>query len=156
FLGRVVTRIVLTLTQEFQAAQLQRAEEEAERARRGITRLQALQRINNATNSSLDLDQTLVTAAQARAEEMGAGLCAIFLFDDVTRELVLRATNGPSPRGGQHFTLALGEGYTGWVAEHGHPLIVQDAASDPRFTREACAYPVPYSGLLSVPIIFFT
>ena len=156
FLGRLVTRIVLTLTQEFQAAQLRRAEEETERARRGITRLQALQRINNATNSTLDLDQTLVTAAQAVVEEMDADLCAIFLFDDVTRELVLRATNGPSPRGGQHFTLALGEGYTGWVAEHGHPLIVQDAASDPRFTREASAYPVPYAGLLSVPIIFFT
>jgi two-component sensor histidine kinase len=155
-LSRLVTAIVLTLTREYQDARLRQAEEAAERAHRGITRLQALQRINAATNSTLDLDQTLTTAAQAVADEMSADLCVIFLFDDITRELVLRATSGPYPRSGRHFALPMGQGYSGWVAEHGHPLIINDAVEDGRFSVEATAYAAPYRGLLSVPIIFFT
>jgi two-component system, sensor histidine kinase PdtaS len=155
-LGRLATRIVTTLAREYQAAKLRQADEEAERAHRGMTRLQALQRINAATNSTLDLDQTLATAAEAVAEEMHADLCVIFLFDEVSRELELRATNGPYPRHSRHYTLQLGRGYTGWVAEHGHPLIVADAMADGRFVLEAGAYEMPFSGLLSVPIIFFT
>ena len=117
--------------------------------------MEALQRINAAANSILELDQTLQTAAKVLADEMGADLCVIFLFDDITRELQLRATSGPGPSSG-HFSLQLGQGYTGWVAEHGHPLIVRDAFEDARFTYEAVAYGEPYRGLLAVPIIFFT
>lgn len=155
-LGSLVTRIVVTITREFQSVENRYISEKGERARRGMTRLQALQRINAAANSTLDIDQTLVTTAQAVAEEMKADLCVIFLFDEITRELQLRATSGPYPRNGRHFTLELGRGYTGWVAEHGHPLLTSDASADPRFAQEAGAYATPYRGLLSVPIIFFT
>ncbi|HEX6122851.1 MAG TPA: GAF domain-containing protein, partial [Ktedonobacterales bacterium] len=155
-LGRIVSQVMVTLVRAAQTVTAAQAHEEEERARRGLTRLQALQRINAAANSTLDLDQTLATTAQAVAQEMGADVCAIFLFDEVTRELQLRATNGRFPHNGRHYTLALGEGHTGWVAEHGHPLLVADALSDPRFAEEACAYPTPYRGVLAVPIIFFT
>ncbi|HLZ22159.1 MAG TPA: GAF domain-containing protein [Ktedonobacterales bacterium] len=155
-LGALVAEVVVVLAREYQIARQRQVEEETERARRGASRLQALQRINAAANSTLDLDQTLATAAEAVAEEMGVDLCAIYLFDDISRDLDLRATNGPYPRGGQHYTLALGQGYTGWVAEHGHPLLSTDAAADNRFSMEANLYGEPYRGLLSVPIIFFT
>ena len=155
-LGSIGSEIAVVLSREFSLVQQRKEREETERARHGATRLQALQRINSAANSTLDLDQTLSTAAQSVAEEMGVDLCSIFLFDDVTRDLELRATNGPYPRAGQHYTLSLSRGYTGWVAEHGHPLIVRDATSDDRFSVEANAYDEPFRGLLSVPIIFFT
>lgn len=130
--------------------------EEHERARRGMTRLSALQRINAAANSSLDLDQTLQLTARAVAEEMQADLCSLFLYDEASRELRLRATNGPRPHGGGNFSLRMGEGYSGWVADKGHPLIVADACADDRFSYEAKAYDPEYHGLLSLPIIFFT
>ncbi|MGZ3678587.1 MAG: GAF domain-containing protein [Ktedonobacterales bacterium] len=155
-LGSLVTFITVTITREFQSVENRYVSEKGELARRSVTRLQALQRINAAANSTLDIDQTLVTTAQAVAEEMKADLCVIFLFDEITRELQLRATSGPYPRNGRHFTLELGRGYTGWVAEHGHPLLTSDASADPRFAQEAGAYATPYRGLLSVPIIFFT
>ena len=155
-LGSIVSEVAVVLAREFQLVHLRREREDAERARRGATRLQALQRINSAANSTLDLDQTLSTAAQAVADEMGVDLCSIFLFEDVSHDLQLHATNGPYPRGGQHYTLPLSQGYTGWVAEHGHPLIVRDATADDRFSAEANVYDQPYCGLLSVPIIFFT
>ncbi len=155
FLGELSSQVIVTLTLAFQAAQAVVIDREKRRARRGISRLQALQRINAAANSTLDLDQTLATAAQAVSDEMGADLCSVFLFDNLTRELTLRATNGPLPRAGRHYTLPLGMGYSGWVAENGRPLLVADASEDRRFAAEAGAYPDTYRGLLAVPIIFF-
>lgn len=155
-LGLLVTQVSVAIAREYQAVKTGQVIREGERARRGATRLQALQRINSAANSTLDIAQTLSTTAQAVAEEMGADLCVIFLFDEVTRELQLHATSGPYPRNGRHYILNLGQGYSGWVAEHGHPLIVTDATVDERFSQEANAYQTPYRGLLSVPIIFFT
>lgn len=150
----VTSRAVVAITQGWQAVRSQQSDSAAEHARRGMTRMQALQRINAAANSTLDLDQTLATTAHAVAEEMGADLCSIYLFDEVTRELALRATNGP--RNSSLLTLALGVGYTGYVAEHGRPLLLRNALDDSRFAEEASAYEAPYAGLLSVPIIFFT
>ena len=155
FLGDLSGQVIVTLTLAFQRAQQQAVAREEERARRGVTRLQALQRINAAANSTLDLDQTLATAARAVCDEMGADLCSIFLFDDLTRELSLRATNGPLPRAGRHYTLPLREGYSGWVADNGRPLLLTDATEDERFAPEATAYPETYRGLLAAPIIFF-
>jgi two-component sensor histidine kinase/putative methionine-R-sulfoxide reductase with GAF domain len=152
----LIGEVDAALVRGFQNAADRTAGAEAERARRGVTRLQALRRINAAANSTLDLRETLNTAVRAVAEELGTDLCSIFLFDDIARELQLRATNGPWPRGGAHFTLRLGEGYSGAVAEHGHPLVVRDATADLHFARESTAYPVTYHGLLSMPIIFFT
>lgn len=153
-LNEISTQADVAITRGWQSAQSERSIHETERARRGVTRMHALQRINAAANSTLDLDQTLVTTAHAVADEMRADLCSIYLFDEVTRELAQRATNGP--RNPSHLTIALGTGYTGYVAEHGHPLLVRDALSDSRFAEEASGYEVPYAGLLSVPIIFFT
>jgi two-component system, sensor histidine kinase PdtaS len=155
FLGALIADVMVTLTRAFQEVKSRQAAEVAEHARRGATRMEALQRINAAANSILELDQTLHTAAKAVADEMDVDLCVIFLFDDITRELQLRATSGPNPSNG-HFSLQLGQGYTGWVAEQGHPLIVRDAFEDARFSYEAVAYGEPYRGLLAVPIIFFT
>jgi two-component sensor histidine kinase len=156
WLGSLVSQLAVVIAREYGMVKSRAAEAEATRAERGQKRLLALQRINSAANSTLDLDQTLATAARAVADEMEVDLCAIFLFDDVTRELQLRATNGPMPRAGRHFSMPMGYGYTGWVAEHGHPLLVTDAAADTRFAGEAGAYGEQYHGVLSVPIIFFT
>lgn len=118
-------------------------------------RLQALQRINSISNSTMDLDQTLEITAGKVAEEIGADYCSIFNYDELQRTLTLAATNGPRPLGGMHYMLHLGEGYSGWVADKGRPLLVRDALTDPNFAAEAHACGPEYRGLLAVPIIFF-
>lgn len=118
-------------------------------------RLLALQRVNGVSNSAIDLDQTLEITAQVIAEELGVELCAVFFYDDLQRMLTLRATNGPWPLGGMHYTLRLGEGYSGWVADKGRPLLVHDALADANFSTEALAYGTQYRGLMALPIIFF-
>ena len=118
-------------------------------------RLQALKRINSISNSTMDQNQTLEITTEKVAEELRADYCSIFYYDELQRTLTLRATNGPRPMGGMHYMLHLGEGYSGWVADKGTPLLVQDALSDANFAIEARACGQEYRGLLSVPIIFF-
>ena len=119
-------------------------------------RLRALQQINAAVNSALDLDQTLRVTAQAVAGALGADLCTIFLFDEFTQELELRATSDPSPYHVHPYRVTLGQGYTGSVAEHGRPLRETDLATSPeRYGAEAARYDTPPRGLVSMPIIYF-
>jgi two-component system, sensor histidine kinase PdtaS len=118
-------------------------------------RLRALQRITGMSNSTVDLDQTLDGVARLVAEELKVELCSIFVYDEVQRLLSLQATNGPRPMGDLHFTLRLGEGYSGWVADKGSPLLVYDALADPNLATEAQAYKGGYRGLLAVPVIYF-
>jgi two-component sensor histidine kinase len=118
-------------------------------------RFLSLQRINGVSNSTMDLDQTLEIITKVVAEELHTELCTIFFYDELQRMLTLRATNGPRPLGGMHFTLRLGEGYSGWVAEKGRPLLVRDALTDPHFSTEVRTYSSEYHGLIAIPIIFF-
>ncbi|HET9112138.1 MAG TPA: GAF domain-containing protein [Ktedonobacterales bacterium] len=122
----------------------------------GFPRLRALQQVNAAVNSALDLDQTLRVTAQAVANALGADLCTIFLFDEFTQELELRATSDLSPYTTPHYRVALGQGYTGAVAEQGRPLRETDLADHPdRYASETNRYETPPHGLISMPIIFF-
>jgi two-component system, sensor histidine kinase PdtaS len=155
-LAAVMREVDLALVRGYQSVATRRLMETATWAQQGLARVQALRRINAAANSTLDLSETLQTTVRAVAEVLRADLCSIFVYDETTRELQLRATNGPRPRGGAHFALRMGEGYTGWVADHGHPLSVRDASTDPQFVFETGAYTTPYRGLVSMPIIFFT
>ncbi len=118
-------------------------------------RLQVLQRINSISNSTIDLDQALESITRQVADELHAELCSVFFYDEMQRVLTLRATNEPRPMGGMHYVLRLGEGYSGWVAEKGSPVLARDALSNAAFATEARAYGQEYSGLMSLPIIFF-
>ncbi len=146
---------VIALTRGYQAVTEQYRQESDRTTQQLEHRLQALQHVNGVSNSAMDLDQTLEITAQVIAEELHTDLCSIFFYDDLQRVLTLRATNGPRPLGGIHFTLRLGEGYSGWVADKGRPLIIHDALTDANFASEARAYHTDFRGLLAVPIIFF-
>jgi two-component sensor histidine kinase/putative methionine-R-sulfoxide reductase with GAF domain len=143
------------LTRGYQAAIDQASLEYQQMKQHLKHRLRALQRINSISNSMMDVDQTLEITASKVAEELGADYCSIFYYDELQRTLTLRATNGPRPLGGMHYVLHLDEGYSGWVANKGRPLLVQDALTDANFAIEARASGQEYRGLLSVPIIFF-
>lgn len=146
---------VLALTRGYQGVVDQVAIERLTMTQQIEQRFMALQRINGVSNSTMDLNQTLETIAQIVTEELHVQLCSIFFYDELQRMLTLRATNGPRPLGGMHFTLRLGEGYSGWVADKGRPLLVNDALTDPHFSTEVRTYSTDYHGLMSVPIIYF-
>ena len=154
-LHQIQSLCMLALTRGYQSVMDQFVSEREQLQRHLEDRLHAIQRINSVSNSTTDLDQTLEVIAQIVAEELQADLCSIFFYDELQRILTLHATNGPRPLGSLHFLLRLGEGYSGRVAETGHPLLVRDAIADPHFASEARAYGPEYRGLIVLPIIFF-
>jgi GAF domain-containing protein/two-component sensor histidine kinase len=119
-----------------------------------VAELAALQKINAAVNSSLDLSYVLSQTVDVVAEVMRADVTTIFLYEDSGR-LVLRATRGLNPAAVGHTSLALGEGIAGWTAEYGRPVALADAWRDRRFAYLPALMEEPYHGYLSVPIILF-
>jgi len=78
--------------------------------------------------------------------------CFIFVLED--DELVLRASKNPHPDEIGHVSLGLGEGITGWVAEHHQPVaIARNAFQDPRFQFFNELPEDKYESFLSVPLL---
>jgi uroporphyrinogen-III synthase len=69
-------------------------------------------------------------------------------------ELVLRASKNPHPDVVDRLKLHVGEGITGWVAEHSEPVAVsQNASQDPRFRIFHELPEDTYQAFLSVPLM---
>jgi uroporphyrinogen-III synthase len=69
-------------------------------------------------------------------------------------ELVLRASKNPHPEVVDRLKLRVGQGITGWVAEHGEPVSVSGKAqADPRFRFFHELPEDTYEAFLSVPLM---
>jgi uroporphyrinogen-III synthase len=78
--------------------------------------------------------------------------CFIYILED--DELVLRASKNPHPEAVDRLKLRVGQGITGWVAEHLEPVaLAQDAFQDPRFNVFSELPEDRYEAFLSVPIL---
>src|SRR6202023_67208 len=78
--------------------------------------------------------------------------CLIYVLDN--DELVLRASKNPHPDVVDRLKLHVGEGITGWVAEHSEPVAVsQNASQDPRFRIFHELPEDTYQAFLSVPLM---
>jgi signal transduction protein with GAF and PtsI domain len=78
--------------------------------------------------------------------------CFIYVLEEDT--LVLRASKTPHPDVVDRLKLRLGEGITGWVAEHRKPVAVASHAfEDPRFQMFNELPEDRYEAFLSVPVL---
>jgi two-component system, sensor histidine kinase PdtaS len=108
-----------------------------------------------AVNSTLDLEEVLGLVAQKVADALGTEACFVYLYDDRSDELVLRATHGTRveemtrrPR------MRVGEGITGTAAAERAPVMIPSQAHlDPRFKQFANLPEDEYQSILAVPIL---
>ncbi|HZQ93905.1 MAG TPA: GAF and ANTAR domain-containing protein [Candidatus Sulfotelmatobacter sp.] len=78
--------------------------------------------------------------------------CLIYVLED--DELVLRSSKNPHPEVVDGLRLRVGQGITGWVAEHREPVaIAEKAAQDPRFQFFHELPEDSYEAFLSVPLM---
>ena len=78
--------------------------------------------------------------------------CFVYVLED--EALVLRASKQPRPQAVDRLKLRVGQGITGWVAEHRQPVAVSEHASrDPRFQLFNDLPEDSYEAFLSVPVI---
>jgi two-component sensor histidine kinase/putative methionine-R-sulfoxide reductase with GAF domain len=108
-----------------------------------------------AVNSTLDLEEVLELVARKVADVLDADACFVYLYDDRSDELVLRATHGTSveemtkrPR------MRPGEGITGTAAAELAPIMIPAQAHlDPRFKLFSNLPEDQYESILAVPIV---
>jgi len=78
--------------------------------------------------------------------------CFIYVLED--KRLMLRASKNPHPDVIDHLGLSIGQGITGWVAEHQKPVSIDAGAlRDPRFQFFKDLPEDSFEAFLSVPIL---
>ena len=85
-------------------------------------------------------------------EEIGPD--SIFVYVHEGDELVLKASKNPHPEALDAVKMRMGEGITGWVAEHRKPVAVaRNANKDPRFLAFTELPEDQFEAFLSVPLV---
>jgi two-component sensor histidine kinase/putative methionine-R-sulfoxide reductase with GAF domain len=108
-----------------------------------------------AVNSTLDLEEVLSLVASKVADALAADACFVYLYDEHSDELVLRATHGTRveemtgrPR------MRPGEGITGSAAAARAPVMIPAQAHlDERFKAFPTLPEDEYESILAVPIL---
>lgn len=117
--------------------------------------LKILRSIVDITCSDLDLagildEIVVIVNTMARADSI-----FVYLFDQGHKNLVLKASKTPHKKILGKINLAVGEGITGWVAQHNKPVAIgKNAYQDPRFKGFDVLPEDRYEAFLSVPIIY--
>jgi two-component sensor histidine kinase/putative methionine-R-sulfoxide reductase with GAF domain len=117
--------------------------------------LQLLTETIAAVNSTLDLEEVLELVARKVSDALAADACFVYLYDERSDELVLRATHGTRveemtrrPR------MRPGEGITGAAAAQRAPIALSAGANlDPRFKAFPNLPEDEYESILAVPIL---
>jgi uroporphyrinogen-III synthase len=80
--------------------------------------------------------------------------CLLSVLDLDSGELLLRASQVPHAADLGQLSLSVGEGISGWVAEHGESVaLTSQAPDDPRFKRFGHIIEDTYEAFLSVPLM---
>jgi len=96
-------------------------------------RERAFVEIGTELSASPDIPMLLSRVIRVAAEVLRFEDCSIFLLDKDRHTLVLAASSGPLKDAVGDASYRLGEGLTGWIAEHGQPIRTTDPRSDPRW-----------------------
>ena len=117
--------------------------------------LALLTRTTEVVNSSLDLQEVMEAIAHEVAAALETDSAYVYLYDERTDELVLRATHGTSVKDATTSPrLHRGEGITGAAAADRAPvMIAADAHLDPRFKAFPNLPEDDYASILAVPIL---
>src|ERR1700677_4232219 len=113
-----------------------------------------LHRISSIVSSELSLDEMLGEIVGLTAQVTECDACLVYLLDRDTGEIVLRASQVPHAADLGNLRIKMGEGVTGWVAEHKSVVaLASNAAADHRFKRFQALVEDTYDAFLAVPLI---
>jgi len=111
-------------------------------------------RVSNIVSSNLSLEEMLGEILGLTVQVTECDACLVYLIDHEANEMVLRASQVPHAADLGELRIKMGEGVTGWVAEHRSVVALPaHASSDPRFKRFQALVEDTYQAFLSVPIV---
>jgi signal transduction protein with GAF and PtsI domain len=113
-----------------------------------------LHRISSIVSSELSLDEMLGEIVGLTVQVTECDACLVYLLERETDEIVLRASQVPHAVDFGNIRMKMGEGVTGWVAEHKSVVALSsNASSDRRFKRFQALIEDTYQAFLSVPLV---
>jgi len=118
------------------------------------SQLALLHRISNIVSSELSLDEMLGEIVGLTAQVTDCDACLVYLLESESGEIVLRASQVPHAQDLGNLRMKMGEGVTGWVAEHKSVVALSsNAGADVRFKRFQALVEDTYEAFLSVPLV---
>ena len=124
----------------------------ASREREVTLDIALLNKMANRLSAADPLHQVLNEVVEFVVAVVECDSCMIYVLEG--EELVLRGSKNPHPEATGRLKLRMGEGITGWVAEHREPVVVTERAhSDPRFKVFNELPEDLFEGFLSVPLV---
>ena len=119
---------------------------------RDISVVRLLHRIATRISEAVPLEEVLGEIVEFVAAVVACDSCFIYVLE--AEDLVLRASKNPHAEVVDRLKLKIGQGITGWVAEHKEPAIIpQGAGSDPRFKLFNELPEDRFEAFLSVPLV---
>jgi signal transduction protein with GAF and PtsI domain len=116
------------------------------------THVDLLHEISAQLSTADPLHEALTRVVDFASALVKCDSCLIYVLEG--EDLVLRASRNPHPEVVDRLKLRLGQGITGWVAEHQEPVAVAEkAAHDPRFQFFHELPEDTYEAFLSVPLM---
>src|SRR5947209_5010714 len=110
--------------------------------------------ISSIVSSDLSLDEMLGEVDGLAVQANACDACLVYLIDHTTNEVVLRASQLPHAAALDTLRMKIGEGVTGWVAEHKSVVALpSNAGNDTRFKRFQGLIEDTYEAFLSVPLV---
>ncbi|HVL82992.1 MAG TPA: GAF domain-containing sensor histidine kinase [Pseudonocardia sp.] len=112
-----------------------------------------LHAIIDAVSAGPDVEPLAAAVARLITEATATDVCFVHVLDDAERSLSLAGATPPFDAAVGQVRLSLGEGVTGWVAQHGRPaVIVEHKERDPRYVRIPALRGSDFVSMASVPM----
>ncbi|MBN3040940.1 MAG: ANTAR domain-containing protein [Candidatus Omnitrophica bacterium] len=115
--------------------------------------IDTLTKISSAITSDLYLEDMLKLIVTLTANVMHAKICALWLLDQKTKELKIRATQSMNSDYLQERSIKLGEGIVGLVAKEKNSMVITNVLKDSRYKEKKLAQTLGLVSMLSVPML---
>lgn len=115
--------------------------------------IDALSKISKAITSDLYLEDMLKLIVTLTANVMSAKICALWLLDEKTQTLKIKATQAMSSEYLKDRSIKVGEGIVGLVAETKKPIAIIDVTKDERYKEKTLAKKEKFVSMVSVPMM---
>lgn len=115
--------------------------------------IDTLSKISKAITSDLYLEDMLKLVVTLTANVMKAKICSLWLIDENTKELKIRATQAMSREYLKERTLKIGEGIVGSIAKDKKALVIPNVLEDERYKEKKLAEKEGFVSMLSVPMM---
>lgn len=115
--------------------------------------IDALSKISKAITSDLYLEDVLKLIVTLTANVMKAKICSLWLLDEKTKHLKIRATQAMSGEYLKERSMRVGEGVVGLIAKEKKPIIIANVLKDPAYKEKKLAREESLVSMLSVPMM---